>query len=163
MAENIDTTEETTEEDTTVTTSNQFPQDSSVIKGLRSQIKSLKQQNEELAKKTQEEVQKAQQVPDEIAQRMAKLEFDQFITAKPTLIEKKDEIWGVKSTNPNLSYEDATALVLGKSILSGTPAPQAPQVFGNNVNIQPTPTDLASKSDEELATQAKAELEALLG
>jgi hypothetical protein len=160
MAEQETTTPEA---EVVVPVSNEFPQESSVIRTLRQQLKEKENKIQELSTFTKEVEQKAKEVPSEFAERIAKLEFDQFINSKPNLVEKKDEIWGVKASNPNLSTEDATALVLGKSILSAVPTPQAPMSYGSTVNIQPNISDLASKSDEELANLAKAELQANLG
>lgn len=160
MAEETTTTTET---EVVTPVSTEFPQESSVIRTLRQQVKEANNKIQELSQSKQEVEQKAKEVPNELAQRLEKLEFDQFINAKPNLADKKDDIWSVKSSNPNLTVEDATALVLGKAILSATPSPSTPPVYSSNVNIQPNISDLASKSDEELANLAKQELENSIG
>lgn len=137
--------------------------ESSVIRTLRQQIKDKDSKIQELSKTNEEVVHKVNTMPDEISKRMEKLEFDQFINTKPNLADKKDDIWNVKTANPNLTMEDATALVLGKSILSATPSPSVPPVYGSSVNITPNISDLASKTDEELANQARQELSDMLG
>jgi TolA-binding protein len=161
MAEEPTTT--ATETEVVPTVSTEFPQESSVIRNLRQQVKEANNKIQELSQSKQEVEQKAKEVPTELAQRLERLEFDQFINAKPNLADKKADIWTVKSSNPNLSVEDATALVLGKAILSATPTPTTPPVYSSNVNIQPNISDLASKSDEELANLAKQELENSIG